>query len=315
MPVLPFKTFIKEASGSNTDAADINEIMLGYYLADGWNKFEGSSDAKRQLDAKVQKLGREVGIDQANKAEAMAQETIKWSKANGYNGKVKKVWWTARPGILAKAVGQEVDSRKNPTDVLVQFTDGTFLGLSAKSTKTMGDIGFKNPGLGTVEKNLNLKLSQILQKAVETLLKEFPSLPKSSSARKAAIRADNKIKDRAEELGTKVLGDIRNSLYNRLKKMEDQQLIDYLLDDWMDAKNSVFPRYIKITGFKEGAKVEDPLKNSKIAAISTGNIKLDKVGNDSIGVVANGKRIMKMRAKFESQKLASSVKFSGDPWK
>jgi len=46
-----------------------------------------------------------------------------------------------------------------------------------------------------------------------------------------------------------------------------------------------------------------------------GNIKLVKVGNDSVGIMADGNRIMKMRAKYESQKLASTIKFSGDPWK
>jgi len=43
-------------------------------------------------------------------------------------------------------------------------------------------------------------------------------------------------------------------------------------------------------------------------------IKLEKVGNESIGVSAGGKKIMKMRFKFESEKMASSVKLSGDPW-
>ena len=38
--------------------------------------------------------------------------------------------------------------KKNPTDVLVEFTKGGFLGLSAKSTSGKGDIGFKNPGVG-----------------------------------------------------------------------------------------------------------------------------------------------------------------------
>lgn len=87
------------------------------------------------------------------------------------------------------------------------------------------------------------------------------------------------------------------------------------MNDWLDAKNAVYPRYIKVTGMKSGANVEDPMANSKIAALSSYDVVLSKVGNDSIGVSAGKKRIMKMRAKYESQKLASSVKFSGDPWK
>ena len=44
------------------------------------------------------------------------------------------------------------------------------------------------------------------------------------------------------------------------------------------------------------------------------DIKFSAVGNDSVGVTASGKKIMKMRFKYESQALASSMKMSGDPW-
>jgi hypothetical protein len=58
----------------------------------------------------------------------------------------------------------------------------------------------------------------------------------------------------------------------------------------------------------------DPTNNPKLDALRTGPIKLERVGNESIGVTAHGKKIMKMRFKFESEKMASSVKMSGDPW-
>lgn len=304
---------LTEKKVNNTDAADINEIMLGYYLAGTWGKFNDSNDAKTQLQFKIDKVGNDVYSEQDRKAQVMSNEVISWARANGYNGIVEKVWWTARPGVLAKAVGRSVDSRKNPTDVLIRFTNGEFLGVSAKSTKSQGDIGFKNPGMGTVEKNLNIQLSDIPQKALDTLLKEFPNLSKSANTRKNEIRADKFISKRAEELGKVVLSDIADKL---LKTLETKnEVLDYLLDDWLDAKNAVYPRYIKVTGMRSGAKIEDPLRNSKISALTSGNIKFIKVGNDSVGVIANNKRIMKMRAKYESQKLSSSMKFSGDPWK
>lgn len=298
---------------NNTDAADVNEIMLGFYLAKTWGKFEGEGDARQQLDLKKKKIGQEVYDEQDLRASVMAQEVLSWSTKNGYNGIVDRVWWTARPGVLAKAVGREVDSRKNPTDVLIKFTDGEFLGVSAKSTKKQGDIGFKNPGLGTVEKRLNIKLSNIPETAVDTLMKEFPNLSKSASSRKKEIRADKVISARAEVLGKEVLSDIANSLLKTLQTKKE--VLDYLLDDWLDAKNALYPRYIKVTGMRTGAKVEDPLSNSKISALTSGTISFIKVGNDSVGVMAGSKRIMKMRAKYESQKLATSIKFSGDPWK
>ena len=90
---------------------------------------------------------------------------------------------------------------------------------------------------------------------------------------------------------------------------------DYLLSDWMDASNAIYPYYIKVTGKKSGVAIEDPLKNDKLSALNKGNIKFEQIGNDSVGVTASGKRILKMRFKYESQAIASSIKMSGDPWK
>jgi len=312
-----FKRFLNEGyleEMANTDAADVNEIMLGYYLAKGWAKFIDSGAAKKQLTTKQKKIGSNASALQAEKAQAMAIEVIKWAKANGYKGTVKKVWWTARPGVLAQAVGREVDSRKNPTDTLVQFTDGKFLGLSAKSTKIQGDIGFKNPGAGTIERELKINLSGIYTRAENAFLKKYKKLSPSKQTRKKEIRANPKIEEDANEVGTKVLNKIREVLYKKLSSMTQPALRKYIIDSWMDAKE-IYPPYIKVTGMRVGAKVEDPLKNNKLAALSRQKISLQKLGNDSVGVIAGTTRIMGMRAKFESQKMASSLKFSGDSWK
>jgi hypothetical protein len=148
----------------NTILSDINEIQAGYFLAE--NKWY-DEEAKKQFNARAKQATPEQVADAIGKAEVMAQEFLKWAKANGYSGKVKNVWWTARPGSMSSAVGEEVDQKKNPTDILVKFTSGPhngFLGLSAKATKTKGDIGFKNPGVGTVDKSLQIDLAGIYKK-------------------------------------------------------------------------------------------------------------------------------------------------------
>lgn len=42
-------------------------------------------------------------------------------------------------------------------------------------------------------------------------------------------------------------------------------------------------------------------------------IEVEPSGDHSVGVSAGDKRLFKMRFKYESQKLASGVKLSGDP--
>jgi hypothetical protein len=300
----------------NTVLSDINEIYTGYVLAG--NKWFDSA-AKTQYNARVkQALPLEVA-DAEGKAVAMAEEFKKWAKAHGYSTMVKQVWWTARPGSMAAAVGRPVDQKKNPTDILVKFTTGPadgFLGLSAKATQGKGDIGFKNPGIGTIDRALDLKLADEYKNQVDQMIARY-RLPVGATERKLKIRENPKLKIETEAIGIKILAAMRDELYVRLLKMKQPELLKYLLSDWMDAEVS-YPPYIKVTG--QGNKppykavAMDPINNPKLDALSKYKITLEKTGNESIGVMAGEKKIMKIRFKFESEKMASSLKLSGDPW-
>lgn len=301
---------------ANTILSDINEIQTGYFLN---NETWFDVDAKNQFNMRAKQAKAEEVADSIGKAKVMAQEFKKWAKANGYSGVVKQVWWTARPNSMSQAVGYPVDQKKNPTDILVKFTSGPsdgFLGLSAKATQGSGDIGFKNPGLGTVDRNLNMKLANEYDNQLTQTVKKF-ALPDAAAARKLYIRANPGIKKQTEDIGIKILAAMRDDLLVRLKKFKQPELIKYLLSDWMDAE-IVKPPYIKVTGQgnKEPYKAVamDPTKNEKLDALAKYDVTLEKVGNESIGVRAGDKKIMKIRFKFESEKMASSVKLSGDPW-
>lgn len=249
----------------------------------------------------------------------MAGEFIKWAKVAGYSGTVKKVWWTVRPGSMASAVGEPVDQKKNPTDILVKFSGGPangFLGLSAKATKTKGDIGFKNPGIGTVDRSLNLDLAGVYKSDLDAIIAKH-QLPASTKDRKDHIRQKPEVKTHTEVAGSATLSKLRDLLQTRLEKMDNETRKKYLLSDWMDAE-IIYPPYLKVTG--QGQKppyhavAMDPVSNDKLDALSKYEIKFQPIGNESIGVMAGSKKIMKMRFKFESEKMASSVKMSGDPW-
>lgn len=300
----------------NTILSDINEIYTGYVLA-GNKWFD--NEAKTQYEQRVKQAQADEVLDAQGKSEVMASEFIKWASRNGYSGSITNVWWTARPGSMSSAVGRDVDQRKNPTDILVKFTRGPadgFLGLSAKATQTKGDIGFKNPGLGTVDKSLGLKLVDEYNNQLKQTINLYV-LPDNAQQRKTYIRSNPKIKIETERIGVQILSAMREELLDRLLKMKQPELISYLLKDWMDAE-IMYPPYVKVTG--QGNKppyravVMDPIKNEKLDALATKKITLEKIGNESIGVKAGDKKIMKIRFKFESEKMASSVKLSGDPW-
>jgi hypothetical protein len=301
---------------ANTILSDINEIYTGYVL--NGNKWYDPA-AKSQYEQRVKQAQPAEVADAEGKAVAMSAEFIKWATSNGYKMPVRKVWWTARPNSMSQAVGYPVDQKKNPTDILVQFNGGPsngFLGLSAKATQGSGDIGFKNPGIGTVDRSLGMAMALEYKNQSDQTIKKFV-LPEAASARKAYIRQNPGIKKHTEEIGVRILAAMRDELLVRLNKFKQPDLIKYLLSDWMDAE-ILKPPYIKVTG--QGNKppykavVMDPVKNEKLDALGKYPITLEVVGNESIGVKAGEKKIMKIRFKFESEKMASSVKLSGDPW-
>lgn len=298
----------------NTDLADVNEIYVAFVL--NGNEFPDSA-SESQYNKKLGMISPEQGEQQVGRAIVMVEEFLKWAKQNGYSG-IQNTYWTARPGFSFKAVvGVDVNQRKNPTDVLVKFRTGGFLGLSAKSTSGKGDIGFKNPGVGTVDTDLKLKLNDINKKAQEDIVKSF-KLPTSASARKAAIRANKALQKQTDSLGAQVLSECRDTLLKKLNTLSQPQRKDYIMKSWIDASDELYPPYVKVTGrgtkAPYSASVEDPLNNPKLKAIMEDRITFEGVGNDSVGVKAGSKKILKMRFKYESEKLASSLKMSGDPW-
>lgn len=307
--------FAKTPATSNTVLSDINELLCGYFLNGGkWY----DTEAEKQHNMRRAQVTKDQYMDAWGKAEVMAKEFVEWAKRNKYGGKIKKVVWTARPGSMSKAVGYEVDQRKNPTDILVQFTTGPakgFLGLSAKATKGKGDIGFKNPGLGTIEKSLKISLAPIVENNTQTAIKRF-KLSSSTSVRKQEIRKKPTIQAVTQAIGQEILSKLRDTLFKKLKSMQQKQLYEYIVQNWMDAEE-LLPPYVKVTGQGNKApyqaKVDDPLNNPKLEALRKGPIKLEVNGVSSILVSAGGKKIMKMRFKWESEPLASSMKASGDP--
>lgn len=304
----------------NTVGADINEIAFGYYAAgSSWDNFVNAEYAKEMLGERTSQASPEEIKDQQERAKAMLEATLEWAKQNGWEGTVTKVWWTARAGVLSLAVGKKVSSG-NPTDILLQFDNDEFLGISAKSTKGKADIGFKNPGVGSIAKALNIDLISYVKQKTETTIRNL-NLPLNAKERKVFLRTQGNeaLKSEVELIGKSILATLRESLYEHLTTLDDEEVRNHITTYWMDA-GANYPYYIKVTGrgtSKSGysATVSDPIKNEKYKALMSEEISVVKVGSDSIGILAGGKRIMKMRFKYESQKLASSLKMSGDPWK
>jgi len=327
----------------NTHGADVNEILFAYVAAG--NTFEhgfiNGSEAEAVLEEKTSKLKKSEYEDQYQRAVKSFESTLEWAIENGWDGKIEKVWWTARPNILAHAsrlpLGNgdfQEASPGNPTDILLQFDDKKFLGVSLKSMKqSSGDVGFKNPGVGALAASLNIDLLATLKEMDKEALDRLGVPKLTQKKRKEWLRTKTphhaKIRTETEKVGKLMLKTLRDSLLAHLEGMSVDDVREHILNKWMDA-GDLYPYYIKVTGRGTAsrgynASVNDPNNNDQFKALmSADSFRFQKKGNGkdweaSIGVEAvsagTSVRVLKMRFKFESEKLASSLKMSGDPYK
>lgn len=323
---------LREAA--NTLGADVNEILMGYYAGgENWNIYgDQKGEVLKGLEQRKAQISPEEYADQAGRAKAQAEASLEWAAANGFDGRLVQAWWTARPGVLARAVETDVNSKKNPTDTLYKFSSDAFLGVSAKSTKGKGEIGFKNPGIGSlgtalgvdlvgVAKPMLLKVSEKLDwgdaksfAAKKQYLKDIGAYPMPKGSRTPTPAGEPYYK-----AGYQVLSVSRDELMKAYLDMPIEDLKEHFLDLWIDAKDR-YPYYIKVTGHgKNGnysATVMDPLNNDKLKKISSEHIELEDIGMSSIGVWAGegaeATKLFKIRFKWESSPLTSGIKLSGE---
>ncbi len=299
---------------ANSLSSDVNEIYIGYFLMDcSWYSAEAKDTAKSRRSL----ISKEEFQLQIDRARAQSNGVLSWAKENGYKGKPLECHWTAKPGAIQKATGIESNQKNNPTDVLTKFHD-KWLGVSVKSSSTKYEVSFKNLGLGTIDRILGLDMSSQYKSAVAEIISSL-RLPQSGDVRKAWIRQHPSIQEQTVSAGDKLLETFRNIYFCRISGMNQSEIRRFIVDNWTNSNaRDCFPRYIKVTGIGHdtgvSARVEDPFSNYKHDSLMKDKILVEKLGDDSVGIRTDKTKVLVMRFKFESEKMASSVKMSGDPW-
>lgn len=297
----------------STFGANVNELALARELAGGFENVDGFGDsAEENFNKSAEVIGDQEAGDRNRMGAEMAAATKEWAQSNGFTAPIKKVHWTARPGSLAAASGIEnIDQRKNPSDVVIEFEDGKRLGVSAKSsTKSSKSLTFKNSGSGTVAKTFNNpKINEVVQQMSDKFASDN-GIP--DRGRKQFIRSNPELKTKADAEGTKVLSAARDELLNTFNGLSKEEAGRALKNAFLDTENQGL-QYIKVTGRNNGnTTITDPLNNKVSKALDRSNLSFSPTGSGSIQVTDNetGEKLFKVRAKWESQKLASrSLKF------
>lgn len=254
---------------------------------------------------------------------------LSWKKrlSLGYYD-VKDVHWTARQGFDFKAINSnyEAESKENPSDLLVIFDRSTNidknLGLSAKSIQSpTGQAPFKNKGMKEIQEELldGNSLTDFIEEQTKTFLKTHPNLSKTASTRKNQIEKLSKTmqEDIKKYANTYVYPGLQDILIKGLKNIGDIDVKYYVLNNLYDTIK--LPRFIKVTGRGTAppynAVVSNPLSSSDFKAlISNDSISYEKIGETSVGIKIKGNKLFKIRFKYSSTAMSSSMKLSVEYW-
>jgi len=312
----------KPASGGSTatGVGTAHELLvlkeLGVKLGDEENK---------SLSENLERTG-----DKKKVIQDLAKENAKDLRAQleGEGYKINDVIWTAqlRGDSLAKAAGiQGLSEQNNQSDILLKVTkDGKeeTIGVSLKAatsgTTYPKDIPFFNGGLGKESRRFGVTdLEAETKNLASKARKRLGVTASGQSQQKAQIKADASLKKRADEEGSKILRTVRDRLISRMETMDQNELRN-LLSTMTGAPTGAGTQLktLKLTGYAKGSqstKIEDAV-DGRVPRALRGAARFEVVpaGNGGIRIIADGVPLMKVRAKFASQALASSIKFSGE---
>jgi hypothetical protein len=297
-----------------TYASNINEIGVGYYLTAFRNI---DSSAKKEFDYCWHHTEPQERIMQLSRACEMANAMAQYLTTMHPTESIKEIQW--------------VGNRKSaaPADLVLNFESGKLLGISCKSSRKNVALCFKNVGVTHFKQTLGLDVRPIYEQAAKDFCVQYGA-PFKNTERKLFLRKSDaqnspiqgvSLQSLAQSVAQETLASITGLIYDVLCQKDNAWLQDYCLRSWMDYYTDI--PWVRVTGMGKKkpykAVVEDPhaLEGIYVApeyrAIQTGLVRLSRIKEQSIGIHADDVPVMKIRAKYESEALASSLKFLGEP--
>ena len=247
------------------------------------------------------------------KEHPLTEFVLKHFKENKINPRrIKDVHWCGGNYELDKILGKP--SNGNPSDILIEFGNGEFFGISLKKKCTTSALTYKNAGLGTIGKYLGIDYG-FIQKNYDDIVVNHFGLPEIQKERTPFLKSNPELKKIIDLQGHIMLQMLLNhpewGLKVKYEQMDHKKNVDHLVDFWMDAKDPVVP-YIVVTERNGEWAMMDPMKSNRRGKLLKSKELVWGISGTSLTVNLKDLNIMKMRIKYTSHKFASSIKFSGE---
>lgn len=304
--MLNFKFFLLErASGIfSHNLGNMHEILVHKILN---NNEHPSPDSKTEHD----KIKSYMSDSEYESAVNRAHNAASYIKTNiiGKN-EVSKIERT-NTGVAGES------QHENPSDLVLHFKSGEKHGISLKASgKANAKVPSANPGLGTIAKAVNAPdVHGIVSKSRSEFYKQHaPHLASSTStAQKAGIRADEKLKAAASEEGNKALNTVAHHIANKFDNMKSEDKADIIRTHVLRLPKSKF-NVSKVTtsgvGEKTATSHETGNEYDNILADHK-NIKTRVAGNTIFFHHPEHGNFASLRFKPDSEHMSGPIKGSG----
>ena len=312
-----------QAGGTSAGAGTVHELAL----------LDAMGGELSEVDQQKMMKNLEISGENGKKAyEVARQNAVDLNKELQVRGvtQVDDIVWTAqlRGEGLAAATGiPGLSDKNNQSDIIVKGKDAqgnpVQYGVSLKvatsnSTKYPNDIPFFNGGLGKEAARFGATgVVDDFKKETQDALKELGITATGAANIKKEIRGNEETKKKADAAGKKIMANIRDKMVKSLEGKDTEQMRE-LFSTMTGAPTGDGQKLptLKLTGYANGkrtTKIEDSLNGTVPMAIRTAeDFQFEPVGDTSFRVMADGVPVMKVRFKWESQALGSSMKISGE---
>lgn len=317
-----------KAGQASAGAGTAHELALAKELAGSFDKIVAGKGSE-EIYNKNMEISKASGETATRVAKQNAEDLRNELKKRGMES-IDEIIWTAqlRGDNLAKAAGVEgLSDKNNQSDILVKGKDKDgnemVYGVSLKvatssSTKYPNDIPFFNGGLKKEAERLGVsEVSENAAKSMKKALKDIGVKSATAAAAKKEIRENEETKAKADAAGKRILEEARDGLVSGLSNKSAEEVRAFLSS--MTGAPSGAGRNLptlKLTGYSSGkktTKIEDAIEGKVAKAIAGAkDFQIEKAGASAVKIVADGVPVMKVRVKWESQALGSSLKISGE---
>lgn len=298
--------------------ADIHEILTAKYL--NFNTFP--DDVSRETyENRLTYLSTKIEHDNL-----IAKSEFTATYINEHivcHNKIKNVYWTGKNISVSNIIGIDITDKECPADIILEYADGSFFGISLKSAKRYkANKTIGNYAALDIFRNYDMTDSiiledHILHKGVLEVCPEFANM--NMNERNDYLKANKSMKRKVDSYANEYIKKFRNDTMNKMNELYQKDSISFsqhINEFYLNSSGYAKLPYILVEVSGESAfKVYTDDIISRHSAILGSNLIMAEAGLTNLGIMTDkGEKIFRIFFKYKDRKLCGTLTSKIEVW-